>query len=223
MSGKRQRPRMRPSRRALLKSMTMAGAGLAMARPVQTTGQAAAARKAGQTSMIGVRFERRPTVRLGLIGVGARGGGMLDNWLAIDGVEIKAICDVVADKAREAGASVEKKGFKAPELYTTGERDYERMCTRDDLDAVYIATPWDWHVPMAVAAMKNGIHAAVEVPAAETLEECWTLVDTSEQTRRHCIMLENCCYGRSELLVLNMVKAGLFGDLLHGGAGYVHD
>jgi hypothetical protein len=232
MSGKRERRSMRPTRRDVLKSVTMAGAGLAVARPGQATGQAtesaaarqeAPQRKAGQTSMMGVRFEGRPTVRLGLIGVGARGGGMLNNWLAIDGVEITAVCDVVPEKAQEASSRIEKKGFKAPALYTNGERDFERMCTRDDLDVVYIATPWDWHVPMAVAAMKNGIHAAAEVPAAETLEECWTLVDTSEQTRRHCIMLENCCYGRSELLVLNMVKAGLFGELLHGGAGYVHD
>lgn len=232
MSGKRPPRSMRPTRRDMLKSVTMAGAGLAVARPVQATGTATGsaaarqdtpARKAGQASMMGARFERRPTVRLGVIGVGARGGGMLNNWLAIDEVEIAAVCDVVPDKAREARRRIEKKGFEAPALYTKGERDFERMCTRDDLDVVYIATPWDWHVPMAVAAMKNGIHAVLEVPAAETLEECWTLVDTSEQTRRHCIMLENCCYGRSELLVLNMVKAGVFGDLLHGGAGYVHD
>lgn len=232
MGSKRQRRSMRPSRRDMLKSVTMAGAGLAVARPVGVTAQAnggpaalqeAPARQAGQTSMIGVPFERRSTVRLGLIGLGARGGGMLDNWLALDGVAITAICDVVPEKAQKASGRIEKKGFTAPALYTNGERDFERMCTRDDLDAVYIATPWDWHVPMAVAAMKNGIHAASEVPAAETLEECWTLVDASEQSRRHCIMLENCCYGRSELLVLNMVKAGLFGDLLHGGAGYVHD
>ncbi len=93
----------------------------------------------------------------------------------------------------------------------------------DDIDLVYIATPWDWHVPMAVSAMKNGKHAAVEVPAAITLDECWQLVDTAEQTQRHCMMLENCCYGEIELLVLSMVRQGVFGELTHGEAGYLHE
>ena len=94
---------------------------------------------------------------------------------------------------------------------------------RDDLDLVIIATPWNWHVEMAVAGMTHGKHAAVEVPAATTLEDCWKLVDTSEQTRRHCTMLENCCYGYNETLILRMVHAGLFGDLLYGEGAYLHD
>ena len=94
---------------------------------------------------------------------------------------------------------------------------------RDDLDLVIIATPWDWHVEMAVAAMKHGKHAALEVPAATSIEDCWKLVDTSEQTRRHCMMLENCCYGSNETTVLRMAHAGLFGDLLYGEGAYIHD
>ena len=94
---------------------------------------------------------------------------------------------------------------------------------RDDLDLVIIATPWDWHVDMAVAAMKHGKHAAIEVPAATTIEDCWRLVDTSEETRRHCMMLENCCYGANETTVLRMAHAGLFGDLLYGEGAYLHD
>ena len=97
------------------------------------------------------------------------------------------------------------------------------MLKRDDIDLVVIATPWNWHTPMAVAAMKDGKHVAVEVPAARTLDECWDLVNTSEPTRRHCIQLENCCYGYNEMLVLNMVRAGVFGELTHGGAAYNHD
>ncbi|MBV9499106.1 MAG: Gfo/Idh/MocA family oxidoreductase, partial [Acidobacteriaceae bacterium] len=108
-------------------------------------------------------------------------------------------------------------------LYTKGDHAFEDLVARDDLNLVVIATPWQWHVPMAVAAMKNGKHAATEVPAATSLEECWQLVDTSEATRRHCIMLENCCYGENETLVLNMVRAGLFGNLLYGEAAYLHD
>jgi hypothetical protein len=94
---------------------------------------------------------------------------------------------------------------------------------RDDVDFAYIATLWEWHVPHAVAAMQNGKHALVEVPAATTLADCWKLVDTSEKTRRHCIMLENCCYGYTELMVLNMIRDGMFGDLLYGEAAYLHD
>jgi predicted dehydrogenase len=94
---------------------------------------------------------------------------------------------------------------------------------RDDIDLVVIATPWEWHVPMALAAMKQGKHVATEVPAALTIDECWQLVNTSEATGRHCMLLENCNYGYNELLVLNMVKAGMFGELTHGGAAYNHD
>ena len=115
------------------------------------------------------------------------------------------------------------KGQPEPAGYAKSETDFENLCRRDDLDLVYIATPWDWHVRMAVCAMKNGKHAAVEVPAAITLDECWQLVDTAEQTQRHCMMLENCCYGEIELLVLSMVRQGVFGELTHGEAGYLHE
>ena len=115
------------------------------------------------------------------------------------------------------------RGQAEPAGYAKSETDFENLCKRDDIDLVYIATPWDWHVPMAVCAMREGKHAATEVPAALTLAECWELVDKAEQTRRHCIMLENCCYGEIELLVLRMVRQGLFGELTHGEAGYLHE
>ena len=114
-----------------------------------------------------------------------------------------------------------KAGQNSPELYTDGEHAFEKLVARDDLDLVISATPWDWHAEMAVAAMKHGKHAAVEVPAVTTIEDCWRLVDTSEETRRHCIMLENCCYGANETTVLRMTHAGLFGDLLYGEGAYV--
>ncbi len=160
--------------------------------------------------------------RFGLIGVGGRGTNLLENLLAAD-VKVNAICDVVKEKAARAGGMVEKAGQKTPELYTDGDHAFEKLVARDDLDLVLIATPWNWHAPMAVAGMTNGKHVAVEVPAATTLEECWRLVDTSEKTRRHCMMLENCAYGYNETLVLNMIRAGLFGDLLYGSCGYIHD
>ena len=107
---------------------------------------------------------------------------------------------------------VQEAGQPAPRLYTRGERDFERLCAEEDLDLVYTATPWRWHVPVCVAAMKNGKHAATEVPAAVTLEECWQLVETSESTVKHCVMMENCCYDRVELMILNMVRKGLLGE-----------
>ncbi len=160
--------------------------------------------------------------RLGLIGTGGRGTSLLENFLAAD-VRVNALCDIVADKARKAQSMVEQAGQKAPALYTEGDHAFEQLAARDDLDLVVIATPWQWHVPMALAVMKQGKHAVTEVPAATTIEDCWKLIDESERTRRHCIMIENCCYGENETLILNMVRAGLFGDLLYGEAAYLHD
>lgn len=176
--------------------------------------------------MIGVPFERRDPpniVRVAVVGVGLRGNSHIRDLLAVDNVQITAVCDIVPAKVAAAQARVQKAGQKQPAGYSAGERDFENLCRRDDIDLVYCATSWEWHVPVAVAAMKNGKHAAVEVPAAGTLAECWELVDTSEKTRRHCIMLENDCYGYNELLVLNMVQAGLFGALTHAECAYIHD
>ncbi len=110
-----------------------------------------------------------------------------------------------------------------PAIFDGSDSIWEHLVAREDIDIVYIATPWNWHVPMAVGAMRQGKHAAVEVPAATTLDDCWTLVNVSEKTRRHCIMLENCCYVYNEMLVLNLVKAGKLGRLTHGECAYIHD
>ena len=157
------------------------------------------------------------------MGVGGRGSGLLNDLLNIPGVEVPAICDLRPDHAERGAKRVERAGQPKPEIYAGSQTAYEKLCARTDLDLVYNATPWDWHVPIAVCAMEHGHHVAVEVPAATTLKDCWKLVDTSEKTRKHCIQLENCCYGWSELMVLRMVKAGLFGDVTHGEAAYIHD
>ncbi|MGC9950939.1 MAG: Gfo/Idh/MocA family oxidoreductase [Bryobacteraceae bacterium] len=182
-----------------------------------------AAAQDGHTSVIGMPFEPRPNVRMGLIGCGERGSSMLTEFLGVEGLAVTAVCDVVKDAALHAQATVERAGQHPPAVYASGERDFENLLRRDDVDFAYIPTPWEWHVPMALAAMHSGKHAFVEVPAAATIEDCWKLVDTSEKTRRHCIMMENCCYGYNELLVLNMIRAGLFGDLLYGEGAYLHD
>ncbi len=174
-------------------------------------------------SVIGLKFEPKQTVRLGIIGVGDRGLSMLGEWLAVENVQVTAICDINKKQIGPVQQRIEKAGQKPAAVYDKNERDFENLCKRDDVDFIYIATPWEWHVPMAVAGMTNGKHVGVEVPAAPTLKECWELVDTSEKTRRHCLIMENCCYGYNEMMVLNMVKAGLFGEVLHGGAAYDHD
>jgi predicted dehydrogenase len=97
------------------------------------------------------------------------------------------------------------------------------LCETEDVDLVFNSTPWEWHVPVCTAAMKNGKHTAVEVPAAMTVDDCWALVEHAEKYRKHCVMMENCNYGRSELMVLNMVRQGLFGEILHAEGGYMHD
>jgi predicted dehydrogenase len=175
----------------------------------------------GQQSVINMPFKEGEP-RLGIIGVGGRGTSLLKNMLAAD-ARVMAICDLNADHANRAQSIVEKSGQKAPTLYTDGDHAFEKLLQREDLDVALVATPWRWHTPIALYAMKNGKHALSEVPAALTIEECWQLVDTSEKTRRHCIMLENCCYGYNETLVLAMIRAGLFGDLLYGAGAYLHD
>ena len=211
------------SRRDLLKTGIGAiGAGLVL--PDKSSFAAnPAPLPAENESVIGMKFEPRETVRVGIIGVGGRGTGMLANFLAIEQVQVTAICDIVAEKAAHAQDLVEKSGRKKPEVYTHGDHDFENLCKRDDLDFIYIATPWDWHAPMALASMQSGKHCGLEVPAVNTLEECLAIVAASEKTRRHCMIMENCCYGYNELLVLNLIRGGVLGDLIHGEAAYIHD
>src|SRR5579862_7213831 len=170
-------------------------------------------------SAAGLVAPKLDTVRAGFIGVGARSSGHVATMLNLDGVEINAICDTNKPSLDAAIKQCADKGRHAP----SGYEDYRRLLDRDDLDIVVIGTPWDDHVPMAVAAMDRGKHAFLEVPAATTIEGCWELVETAERTQLHCMMMENCNYGREELMVLNMCRQGVFGDLLHGEAAYIHD
>ena len=204
------------TRRDLLRYATLASAGLA--------GQSARADDTTAGSVAGMPFERKSTVRMGFIGLGGRGTGQLRNFSAVEGVEVTALCDVVKDRLSAAQQVLEKSGQAKPAaLYDSSDHAYEDLARRDDIDLVCIATPWNWHVPMAVFAMKQAKHVAVEVPAANTIDECWALVNASEQTRRHCVQLENCCYGYNEMLVLNLVRDGVLGELTHGAAAYDHD
>ncbi|MBY5958698.1 Gfo/Idh/MocA family oxidoreductase [Membranicola marinus] len=178
--------------------------------------------RAQKFNMSGYGAEPIPTVRIGFVGLGNRGPGAVRRMSYLEGVEIKALCDIRPEKA-EAAAKILEGTTHQPELYTAGEDDWKNMCDRDDIDLIYIATPWSLHTPMAVYAMEQGKHAATEVPAATTLEECWQLVETSEKTRKHCVILENCCYDFFELLTLNMARQGFFGEVMHGEGAYIHD
>ncbi|HAH87516.1 MAG TPA: glycosyl hydrolase [Armatimonadetes bacterium] len=170
-------------------------------------------------TMLGVPFEKRDVVRVGFIGLGGRGYGQLKEMLAVEGAQITAINDISQDNITRARDEVVEKGQPEPAI----ETDWQRLCERSDVDLVYTCSPWNMHVPVAVYAMECGKHVAVEVPAATTIEGCWKLVDTSERTRKHCIMLENCCYGAEEMLALSMVRKGLLGTITHGEAAYIHD
>jgi len=221
------------SRRDLLKSVALSGAGIGLggvsnrqlltAAPLTVQGPSAPAGGVSYESMIGVPFSRLETVRVGIIGIGSRGTGHLNDLLGIDHVQVTALCDIVKESAERGRALVEKAGQKTPAIYVKNELDFENLCGRDDVDLVYVVTPWEWHAPMSLSALNNGKHVAVEVPAVKTLPECWQMVEASEKNRRHCVMLENCCYGENELLVLTMVRAGLFGDIEYGEGAYIHD
>jgi predicted dehydrogenase len=162
------------------------------------------------------------TVSLGFLGVGARGSGHLRGMLNRDDVEVNAILDPKKENLKRGLDMVEKSGQERPDGYSQ-EEDYIKLCQRDDIDGVIIASPWLYHTRQAVAAMENGKYAGVEVPAALTLEDCWELVETSERTGMPCMMLENVCYRRDVMAVLNMVREGLFGEMVHARCGYQHD
>ena len=162
------------------------------------------------------------TVGVGFIGLGMRGPTHLNNMTKLEGVSIKAVCDIRPEKAQHAAKMAKDAGHQ-PEVYSGGADDWKTLCERSDIDLIFIATPWNLHTPMAVYAMEQGKHVCIEVPAAVTLEECWQLVEVSEKTRQHCMMMENCCYDFFELMTLNMARQGYFGELVHGEGAYLHN
>ena len=162
-------------------------------------------------------------VKVGFIGTGLRGQWML--WLAakFQEVEIPAICDIDNEMIDNALKILKEGGKPVPQIYKNGEEDFLNLLHNEELDGVYIATPWKWHHPMAIAAMKSGKHVGTEVPAALTVEECWDLVNTSEKTGKLCMIMENVCYRRDVMAIVNMVRQNIFGELLHCQGGYQHD
>lgn len=211
-------------RRNFLKSIGMTAAGVSLASPstiamIQENNFSSAHTPFNMSGYSAPALER---VRIGIIGMGARGTGALERLLKIEQVDIIAVCDLRESQVTNALQIAHKYGQK-PTGYHSDPEIWKKLCERSDLDAVYIVTPWQLHTSQAVFAMEHGKHVFVEVPAATTLEECWQLVNTSEKTRKHCVQLENCCYDFFEMLVLNMVQKGILGEIIHTEGAYIHD
>jgi Oxidoreductase family, NAD-binding Rossmann fold len=178
--------------------------------------------KGQRFNMCGYAAPKIDIVRIAVIGLGQRGSEAVERLSYIDGIEIVALCDKYPDRVAASQKTLEKmKRPKAREY--SGEDGWKALCDSDGIDLVYSPTPWHLHTPIAVRAMKNGKHAAIEVPGAKTIDECWQLVETSEQTKKHCMMLENCCYDFFELLTLNMTRQGMLGEIVHAEGAYIHD
>lgn len=223
---------MHNNRRDFIKQTGLSGMGVLVAGMMQAYAgstedldsiQEQAERKQAQHfNMCGYAAPRLDVVRIGVVGIGNRGYGALERLIKIEGVEIRALCDLRQERTAIGKKLVSGAGH-SPDMYSGKKDSWRKLCGRGDLDLVYILTPWEFHTPIAVFSMNHGKHVCVEVPAAKTLEECWQLVETSERTRKHCMMVENCCYDFSELLTLNMAQHGFFGEIVHCEGGYLHN
>ena len=179
-------------------------------------------RAPGQSSVLELRTEPMDFVRVGFVGLGMRGPGAVERFTYIEGVAINGLCDKYAERAERCQAYLDRAGMPRATIYS-GDEGYKELCQREDIDLIYIATPWQLHVEVAVYAMEHGKHVAIEVPSANTVEECWMLVDAAERNRVHCIILENCCYDHFELTTLYMAQQGLFGEIIHAEGAYIHN
>ncbi|MDT8430423.1 MAG: Gfo/Idh/MocA family oxidoreductase [Bacteroidales bacterium] len=194
------------NRRKFIKMSAGAGMGLAFA-PMFSFGQPPLDKK----------------VNIGFIGVGGRGRSHLNNLLNRKDVNVPAICDIDNEAIQQSLKMMRNAGFSKPETYTENEHAYLKLLEREDIDGVIISTPWLWHTKMTVDSMKAGKYAGVEVSAANTIEECWDMVNTYEETGVPTMILENVCYRRDVMAVLNMVRQDVFGELIHARCGYRHD
>ena len=215
---------MSTNRRSFIRNVALGSGAIVSAIPENGFAASEAAMPVAPSTfnMCGYAAPKLPTVRVAVIGLGMRGPGAVDRLSYIDGVEIKALCDKYPERVDKAQKILTKKGLPMAKDYS-GAEGWKAVCESNDIDLVYVTTPWELHTPISVYAMKNGKHAASEVPAAKTIDESWELVETSEKTRKHMMMLENCCYDFFELLTLNMARNGLFGEILHAEGAYIHD
>ena len=178
-------------------------------------------RPAGQKHVLGLTAPKLETVRVGFVGLGGRGPWAVKRYAHIPGVEIVALCDYEEARAEKTQSELRNRGLKPADIYF-GPKGYEELCKRDDIELVYVATDWNHHFPIAKFAMENGKHAAIEVPAAMNLAQCWELIDLAEKTRLHCFILENCCYDYYEMNALAMAQDGVFGEIIRAEGAYIH-
>jgi len=215
------------NRRNFIRKTSLAGAALTMAPTFAHTSYNIPERPYNAKYMGDFAAPKLETVRAAFIGVGARGPGHLKFFASLPGTEVVAICDLYEDYTQKWSNEATKIGggkrHKKIATYSGDENNWRTMLDEVKPDVVFIATNWNNHAPMAIEAMKKGAHAFVEVPIAVTLEEMWEIVNTSEQTQKHCMMMENVNYAREELMYLNMCRQGLIGEPLHAEAAYIHE
>ncbi|MFA7042785.1 MAG: Gfo/Idh/MocA family oxidoreductase [Bacteroidales bacterium] len=180
-------------------------------------------RPEGQQNVLQLRCDPIPIVRVAFIGLGSRGQEAIRRFMYLEGVEIVALCDINKDFVTKAQKLLANNNKKPALEFSNGPEDWKNVCKLKNVDLIYTCTPWNLHTPIAVYAMENGKHVATEVPAASTVEDCWKLVNTAEKNRRHCMMLENCCYDFFEMATLNMVQQGVLGEIVHAEGAYIHD
>ena len=213
---------MKNKRRDFIKLSGLAGAGMILG-----AGQANSMNPFSHTlhprfNMHGYAAPKLETVRVGFIGVGSRGSGTVQRLASIEGVDIKALCDIVPERVSDTINSI--KGLShTPDSYTNGEDAWKELLDREDIDLIYIGTPWKLHAPIAARAMEHDKHVYTEIPVGTTIEECWQVVETSERTRKHCFMGCGSCHDGMSAVTLNMVRDGFFGELIHGEGNYIHD
>lgn len=179
-------------------------------------------RAPGQESALSMACEPIDTVRIGFIGLGMRGSSAVQRYTWVEGIKIVAICDLLPERVEKANKGLEERGFPRADGYS-GEEGWKELCDRDDIDLVYIVTPWELHTPISLYALEHGKHVACEVPSMLSVKDCWDIVDACERTRKHFMMLENRCYNQFYLAALNMAKHGLFGEIYHAEGCYIHN
>lgn len=179
-------------------------------------------RPSGQKSVLGLTAPKMEVVRVGFVGLGMRGPGAVERFTHIPGTQVVALCDYEQKRAEACQSYLKKASLPKAAIYS-GEDGYKELCKREDIDLVYVATDWMHHFPVAKCALENGKHVAIEVPSAMDLKECWELIDLSEKTRKHCMILENCCYDWFEMNTLNMAQQGVFGEVIRAQGAYIHN
>ena len=204
---------------ALLCSVSLLSACCSQSTPLKVK---VPARPAGQQSMVGYADKPIDTIRVAIVGLGDRGSWAVIRYTQVPWTKTVALCDAEQDRAQASADWLEAGGYPRPAVYS-GPEAYRELCAREDVDLVYVCTDWAHHVPVALCAMEHGKHVAIEVPSANSLKECWDLVNTSERTRRHCVILENCCYDFFEMMSLQLAQQGALGEIMHAEGAYHHN